>query len=188
LAIAPTAAAFQLQGVAHHLEALAQFGDRQLHRLVDQPVDLQRPAVRPDVGRRDAVVADEVAGGRGDVVVQQVRGRLRVDRPVVEDAQAVLAGDREAVGLLGERGRDQARWHGAVERDCRAHDRAHRRQARPAQETAPVGVCFTAEDQLVGDLRILLVEFTQSTFTCLTAHRVPPRLTEPFWVVVIRFS
>ena len=60
---------------------------------------------------RNAIVANEQAFRRGDVVVQQVRRGLRAQRPVVQHYEPVLAFDMERFRGVGQRCRDEANRH-----------------------------------------------------------------------------
>ena len=66
-----------------------------------------------------------------------MRGRLRVDRPVVQDAKTVLALDNERIPGLRERSRDQAAGHELRKRDRAAKGSAHGCESAAAQEPSP---------------------------------------------------
>ena len=85
-----------------------------------------------------------MARRRRDVVVEQVRGRFRVNRPVVEDGQAIFTGDR-ATGLRQGHG-DKSRRHIAVVRNCGADHRTHGGQSGLAEEAPAVGIGLPSED------------------------------------------
>ena len=115
---------------------------------------------------------------RRDVVVQQVRRRLGIDRTVVEDGEPVLALDPEAAGLLGQRGRDQAARHVAAEGDGGTHDAGHGGEPGAAQEAAPVDAGPASEDEPVGSLGIGLVELADAALSLLVGHSFfLPRVT-----------
>ena len=87
--------------------------------------------------RRDAVVADEQALARRDGVVEEVCGGLGVERSVVQDPQAVLAGNRERLRGLCERCRNEAAWHPFGKGNGSTERRGHGGQPGAAQEAAP---------------------------------------------------
>jgi hypothetical protein len=100
--------------------------------------------------------------GRRHRIVEQMRRRLCIDRPVDQHRQAILAFDHEILEAFGQRRRDQPRRHVAVERHARAEQGAHGRQAGPLEEPAPPRTRDTAEHQPVGALGILGVQFAQT--------------------------
>ena len=85
------AAAFDYEPMRHHLEPAAQLLDTERHGALDQPVNLQRPGVGVHVRGNNAVVADEMTRDRRDFVIEQVRGGLRVQGPVVQHLKPLLA-------------------------------------------------------------------------------------------------
>ena len=105
--------------------------------------------------------------GRRDGIVEQVRRRLRAQRPLVEHDQTVLAlNDR----LVGERDRDEVRGHGAVEGDGAADQRRHGGKPGALEEPAPVGMGHAAEQQAVGLVRIVPIELVQAPARCGLVH------------------
>ena len=161
----PVPAALDRERHGDHLELRPEVGDRIRHGAVDEAVDGEGPRLRLHLGGRNAVVADEVARGRGDRVVEEVRRGLRVDRAVVEEGEPVLAHQHV---LVGERGGDEPRRHVAVERDRRAHHRRHRREPGAPEEATPVRARLAAEEGAVGGDRVLREELVE----VLAAHRV----------------
>ena len=153
------AAAFDGELLGHDLELLLQVVDAERHRAVDQAVDAQLPGRRVHVVRHDAVVADEVPGGRRDRVVEQMGRGLGVDRPVVEHGQPVLALDGHFLG--GDRLGDEARRHVAVKRDRRADQGAHAGEAGAFQEPAAVRMRLAPEHDPVGLFRVFGIEFEE---------------------------
>ena len=78
------AAAFDDEPISHDLEPAAQLLDAERQWTFHQTVNRERPRVRAHVRGHNPVVADEMARNRRNLVVKQVRRRLRVQRPVVE--------------------------------------------------------------------------------------------------------
>ena len=177
---AAIAAAFDDELFGHDLEFALEIGDAEVHRIVDQPVEPQLPAVCLHVFRNDAVIADKMAGRRRNRVVQQMRGCFRIDRAVVQDGQAVLTGNFHWIG--GKRFGNEARGHVAVKRDGGADQRAHARKAGAFQETAPVLVRFASENNFVGVFGVFRVKFEKvcAFVVCLLRHvRSLPDLVLP---------
>ena len=164
---ATVAAAFDLQVVGVMLEVALQVVDREIaRRLRGFAADAQFPFFGIDVffDGRDAVVAHEHVFGRSDRIVQQMRRRFGVDRAVVQNDKP-----RFAVGLQIKRSRririsggDEPARHFVGENDRQAQRRAHAGDPRAFEEAAPRGVGLTPEEQAVGALRILAVEFVQA--------------------------
>ena len=105
----------------------------------------------------DAVVPDEMPGRGRHFVVEQVGRRLRVYRPVVENGEAFLAGDFHRIG--GQRLRNEAGRHVAMEGDRRAQRRSHGGEAGPFQKAPAVSVGFAAEHDPIRPVGVLGIEF-----------------------------
>ena len=100
-----------------------------------------------------AVVADEVARGGGDLVVEQRDGRLGDDGPVAEDTQAALVRQKVGDGL-GEGVGEEAGGEVAGEGNRPAQRGGQRGEAGGAEETAAVGGGAIHEVRIVdGDAR-----------------------------------
>ncbi len=169
------------------LEALLQIAQRDLERLVDLAVDAERPGIGiASLGRWHAVVADEEARGRRRLVVEQVLGRLSDERLVAEHHEAlVLAGKVErrgalALGILRERGGDEARRHAGREHDRPADRGGERRIAGAFQEAAARGVRAPAEHVGIGPLGIRAIELFEAAFAL---RHCPPSLFR-IWIFV----
>ncbi len=153
---ATVAAALNRQRHRHDFELRLEIGDRIGRRIVDEAVDRQRPGVGVHLLRRDAVIADEMPHRRGDGVIQQMRRRLGIDRPVVQQGQAVLA-DQHV--LAGEGGGDEPRGHVAMKRDHRTDHRRHGGQPGSLQEAAAVGMRLPAEECAIRRDRVAAEKF-----------------------------
>ena len=167
------------------LELSLELGNRQLHLARDRfAAELEFPSLGIDTGsdRRNAVVAHEqVLSGR-HAIVEQVRGCLGVERPVVENRQSLFAGDFERLVALRERRRDQAGRHQVRKRNRGAERRRHRGETTSRQESAPrYRIAPPAPDGLIGPERVGAVEFMNTTsFVC---HESLPLLRVPFSIV-----
>ena len=100
-------------------------------------------------------------------VIEEVRRGLRAHGPVIEDREAVLALNG---GFGCERHGNEMGRHVAVKGDRGPDQRAHGRQARVLKESAPVRVRAAAEQELVGCVRVLLVEFGKLVRGGAAAH------------------
>ena len=139
----PVAATLDHERHRHNLEFLLEVLDRHRHRIVDQAVNGQGPASGVHLFGRQAVVSDEMPGCRSDRVVQQVRGRLGVERPIVQEREPVLA-DKKI--RISEGGRDQPARHVRVVRDCQSEQPARSRAACANEESAPVQPRLSMEE------------------------------------------
>jgi hypothetical protein len=113
-----------------------------------------------------AVVADEHDLGWRHVGVKQMDRRLGVEGTVLQDNQvpylALEEEGRYRALVLGQCRRDQACRHAAGEDDGTAHRRRYRRQSGAAQETAARRPGAAPENQGVGSLGIVIVEFEKA--------------------------
>ena len=94
-----------------------------------------------------------MASGWRDLVIEQMRRRFGVERPVVQQGQPVLAGDH----LLGQGDRNQTGRHLAMEGNRRADQRPHGGQASAAQKAAPVAMGAAAKHLPIGAHGVVVI-------------------------------
>ena len=173
---AAVAATLDLQLVGVVPERFLQLGYRERRGALRRfAADLECPARRIDARQRgfSAVVTHEQVLARRNAVIEQVGGRLRIDRPVVQDDEAFLAGDRERLVGLGQRRGYQASRHEMGKWDRGTDSRGHCGEAAFAEESSACQrVALAAPDDFVGSDRIIAVEFMNSAF--LLRHRHAP--------------
>ena len=161
---APIAAAFDLEREGVGGEIMFQICERQAQRIVDLAIDRQFPVpciARTRGLRHQTVVADKMAGIVGDRVIEEMCRCLGVERPVVEQAQAILAFDYKRL-MFRRRPcrRHQPARHVTGERNGCTERRAHGGQACALEKAA------SAKRQRVGAPGIVSINFRQTAFGC----------------------
>ena len=137
------AAAFDGQRHRDDFELRSEIGDRKIRRAVDEAVHGEGPGVGIHFGGRYPVVADEMASGRSNRIVQQMRRGLGVDRTIVQQRQPVLP---DQYVLVRESGRDEPCRHVPVEWNRRSHHCRHGGESCSPQKAAPIGARLPPEE------------------------------------------
>ena len=120
------------------LELLLQLRQREGARVpTGLALDSQGPFLRIDLRqcRGVAVVADEKPTAGRHLVVQQMRGRLRVHGAIIEINKSVLALNGERLRRLRQSSGDQTRRHLVREHDPSAQRCGHRSKPALAKES-----------------------------------------------------
>ena len=121
----------------------------------------------------NAVVANEVPRCRRHLVIQEVGRRFRVERPVVQQRQAVLAINE--VRFSGQCFRHESGRHVPVKGNGGAQHRAHHQEAGSMQKPASVGLGDAAKHDTVRPVRVFRVQVQNAVCPAQRGGETRPR-------------